>query len=303
MTNQCPRPSAVREETTRAMGISHTPRVIGRGKTRMVLVLLISVALHGLAALLPPPPRPRVRDQTQNAPLLVALIPRRPSHLDAASSGNRVAGPIADPSSLNPESLVPPHGIKPPAHLPVPDPLLAQRPPNWTEDKVAHPEPRPMALPRRQSRRPSAKAHQVHAENRENSRLPPETAGHQELASRHTLPPTEEGLGSQVDLVYPDARAENERAYLQALAAAIARQQRYPEEARRLEQTGTVVLGLTIQVDGRFSAIQLIQGSGHTLLDQAALTALNRLGRFKPIPPALARSTWSIQVPIRFRLD
>ena len=93
-----------------------------------------------------------------------------------------------------------------------------------------------------------------------------------------------------------------ERAYLTALQRAIARHQHYPAGARRHGQTGVATLAFVIEADGHLSQIRLAQSSGHASLDQAALQALARLGRFDPIPKSIGRSRWSLRIPIRFDL-
>ncbi|WP_200158675.1 energy transducer TonB [Allochromatium vinosum] len=87
-----------------------------------------------------------------------------------------------------------------------------------------------------------------------------------------------------------------------ALQRAIARHQHYPAGARRHGQTGVATLAFVIEADGRIGQIRLAQSSGHASLDQAALQALARLGRFDPIPKSIGRSRWSLRIPIRFDL-
>ena len=55
----------------------------------------------------------------------------------------------------------------------------------------------------------------------------------------------------------------------------------YPPIARRLEESGAVVLRFLIGVDGRVVSGQVVQSSGYPLLDKAAQGAL-ALCRFKP---------------------
>ncbi|EGV29694.1 TonB family protein [Thiorhodococcus drewsii AZ1] len=95
----------------------------------------------------------------------------------------------------------------------------------------------------------------------------------------------------------------SERAYLSALQRAISRQQRYPASARRRQQTGTTTLAFVIQANGRIGQIRIVRSSGHSSIDRAAIDAMRRLGRFKPIPTELDRTTWALQVPIRFNLQ
>jgi protein TonB len=100
----------------------------------------------------------------------------------------------------------------------------------------------------------------------------------------------------------PAARASAERAYLAELQRAIARQQRFPEEARRRRVTGVATLAFVVQADGRIGQVRVVGSSGDSALDQAAVQALSRLGRFKPIPSSIGRSSWPMRVPIRFDL-
>jgi protein TonB len=59
----------------------------------------------------------------------------------------------------------------------------------------------------------------------------------------------------------------------------------------------------TIAANGRFSGIRVVGGSGSKELDQAAKTTLTRLARFKPIPDAVGRGSWTVRVPIVYRLN
>lgn len=93
-----------------------------------------------------------------------------------------------------------------------------------------------------------------------------------------------------------------EAAYLAELQRAIARHQRYPDDARRRRKTGVVTLAFVLQGDGRIRQVQVQGSAGDSSLDAAALQALKRLDRFKPIPPAIGRQTWAMRVPIRFDL-
>lgn len=97
-------------------------------------------------------------------------------------------------------------------------------------------------------------------------------------------------------------RASAERAYLDGLRRAIAQAQRYPAESRRRAESGVATVSFVIAADGGIGGIRLAGGSGFALLDQAAIEALRRLGRYQPIPSALGRRSWALRVPIRFDL-
>ncbi len=96
------------------------------------------------------------------------------------------------------------------------------------------------------------------------------------------------------------ARAAAERAYLAELQRAISRHQRFPEEARQRRKTGVATVAFVVTADGRITQARIAKSSGDADLDQAAVAALNRLGRFKPIPAASGRASWPMRVPIRF---
>ena len=56
---------------------------------------------------------------------------------------------------------------------------------------------------------------------------------------------------------------------------------RFPAESRRLRESGTVRLRLTVSAEGRVSAVEVARSSGFDRLDQAAADAVRRW-RFRP---------------------
>jgi len=71
----------------------------------------------------------------------------------------------------------------------------------------------------------------------------------------------------------------------------------YPPEAVRRGLEGEVVVMLELDGAGRVVAASIASGSGHAILDEAALVAARRLGAFGP---SLAGK--AILLPVRFRL-
>jgi protein TonB len=75
----------------------------------------------------------------------------------------------------------------------------------------------------------------------------------------------------------------------------------YPEEARRMGFEGRVLLRLSINAEGRVTRTEIIESSGHKILDEAATRAV-RTWQGKPAHVG-GRPVASVEVlPIRFRL-
>ncbi|MDR1411254.1 MAG: TonB family protein [Spirochaetaceae bacterium] len=71
----------------------------------------------------------------------------------------------------------------------------------------------------------------------------------------------------------------------------------YPSPARRAGIQGVTEVSFIIHEDGRVSAVTVRAGSGHAVLDEAAVATILAAAPF-PAPPAAAR----IAIPISFRL-
>ncbi|HEY0720133.1 MAG TPA: energy transducer TonB [Gammaproteobacteria bacterium] len=78
-------------------------------------------------------------------------------------------------------------------------------------------------------------------------------------------------------------------------------QPRYPLAARRRGIEGTVLIRAQIREDGHCHQVNLSRGSGHALLDQAALEAVKRW-RFVPARRGTQSVSAWVVVPITFRL-
>jgi protein TonB len=76
----------------------------------------------------------------------------------------------------------------------------------------------------------------------------------------------------------------------------------YPAVSRRMEEQGTVVLEMLIDVDGHVSDSKVANSSGHPRLDEAAREALS-LCKFKPgtIDGKPEKSWWPIRYTWRLQ--
>ncbi len=96
--------------------------------------------------------------------------------------------------------------------------------------------------------------------------------------------------------------ASLEAKYKAALRQAIEAKKFYPKRAKRLKREGQVSVGFIIDRSGQISQIEVARSSGTGSLDHAALTAVRKLARFEPIPDAIPREHWSLEVPMTYTL-
>jgi protein TonB len=114
--------------------------------------------------------------------------------------------------------------------------------------------------------------------------------------------PTEAQMGTTRQTAPSRSAGAAEAAYLAELQRAIARHQRFPDDARRRQRTGVATLSFVVLGDGRIRQVRVLSSSGDASLDEAAVEAMQRLNRFKPIPAVIGRQEWAMRVPIRFDL-
>jgi len=93
------------------------------------------------------------------------------------------------------------------------------------------------------------------------------------------------------------------KSYLAEVRRLLEKHKTYPWTARRQHREGVVVLNFTIGQGGEIAGHKIARSSGHEVLDGAAAEALQKVGRFPPLPVALGRSQLNIQVPLAFRLS
>jgi len=93
------------------------------------------------------------------------------------------------------------------------------------------------------------------------------------------------------------------KSYLAEVRRLLEKHKTYPMMARRQHREGVVVVNFAIAKDGEITAYKISRSSGHQVLDGAAAEALQKVGRFPPLPAALERSQLHIQVPLAFRLS
>jgi protein TonB len=77
----------------------------------------------------------------------------------------------------------------------------------------------------------------------------------------------------------------------------------YPRSAQRAGLQGTTTLTITIGTTGRVTSVRISKSSGHTALDNAAVSAA-RTWRFKPAKNGLGQAVpYSMSAPVPFKLQ
>jgi len=163
-------------------------------------------------------------------------------------------------------------------------------------------EPKPRAKPKTEAQTLSSKARPKAVSPRtETTQAAPEIAL---LGMAHPGPAPLPASSAPVaaPAIPPPDLAELRSGYLAALRSAIAANKYYPDSARRRQEEGTVLIAFVLEADGLIHQVRIDTGSGFAAIDAAAVAAVERLGRFQPIPRELQRARWELKVPISFAI-
>jgi protein TonB len=77
---------------------------------------------------------------------------------------------------------------------------------------------------------------------------------------------------------------------------------RYPNGAQTKHEQGIVLLGFSVDRNGRVLAHRIVQSSGHADLDQEVMDMIVRAQPLPAFPPSMTQSKLDLTVPIRFAL-
>ena len=240
-------------------------------------VISVGLALTGHAVLLFGVPATLLRP---------ALKPPEPAYIEVslAAAPSIMPGAKPEPQVSQPAPLPTPkpdaEPLPPKPEPQQPDPVIA--PPEKLED-LKPPEPKPA----------------------EPAPAPPEPP--QQVATTSTpklataSPATQFGQAASLNAVANQASVSNEYQLLSQPYYVKRGQARYPLEAKKLRQEGTVVLTLYISARGRLDKIEVKESSGFPLLDEAAITA-ERQSRFRPAYLGNRPVASKAEVPYRFQV-
>ena len=318
----------------------HTPQARARGASvrenrwRAAMLAGFSLVLHGaltaFAMFLVVPSLP-----VEDMPLAMELAFEAPASPTGSAMPENAATGLAEPaeaeqprpapavSKAAPEQPVPdvppsatqPFSPKP--DVPLPAPAVTPEPVPSSPVQTSQPvpeQPRPAApLAAATSLKPPMPVHRPAPRPVPIQRFVPQERAPSPTASEQPRFPPSSASSSiqnapQASAVFPPTAAVSPAtasalpsgAWRGAFAAWVQSRKRYPDEARRQGTEGIVGVRFTVARDGQVLDAQVVQGSGSTLLDQAAL-AMFRGARAPQFPADMAQQQVSITVAVRYR--
>lgn len=112
----------------------------------------------------------------------------------------------------------------------------------------------------------------------------------------------EGSVSSAGESVFSEGRPSAEAKYLSELRQQIEKQKKYPLLAKKMGQSGKVVVRLTLNSQGFVVSSEIIEKSLFPILNEAAVNLIKGLHQLKPFPAEISKDTWEIVVPLEYRL-
>lgn len=98
------------------------------------------------------------------------------------------------------------------------------------------------------------------------------------------------------------SEAELVNSYQAQLAQVAAKYKRYPNEAMQNNWEGVATVRMRVGVDGKIAAVEVVNSSGHKILDEQASLTINKAKPFVQIPPGLRGREFAASVRVVFNL-
>ncbi|MGQ9654368.1 MAG: TonB family protein [Thermodesulfobacteriota bacterium] len=254
-------------------------------KRGLVWAGLASLTVHWGLFQIPWSVDPAVKRDQYVSSLELTLVERTPQRTLPESLPSPVAMEPFSPPEVVPDDISPPRGPVAPPKAPVVDRRAA---------RAVNPPPRDTESPKVSA--PAAEIPEVSSEGFEGPPLEFPSASREK----------EEGPAVAKALEEPPPAPHGDRPAVR-LQRALPRydlnpKPMYPETARRRGYEGTVVVTARVLKDGSAADIRVGKGSGHELLDKAAIQAV-RSWRFIPGTLDDEPVEMEVDIPIRFQLE
>ena len=191
------------------------------------------------------------------------------------------------------------------AALPVAPETAGSELPAGPQQAEAEPEPAPVEPVEKIELPPEPKAEPLQAV------MPPKPVEKQpekkprQRASLASAPVHTEQKADRAAAPAPGANAQDSSAmptWKSLLVAALERNKRYPAEAEARHESGTALLGFSVDRGGGVHGGRIIRSSGSPALDKATLAMLSRAAPLPPPPPGITGGAIAITVPIRYNI-
>ncbi len=222
--------------------------------------------------------------------------PATPSPAPLVSRKAELVARVPPPPPPPPPRAAVPTREPPPAHEvpdPAPAPRLIARKTPLAELRFSEPPPRP--VPRPELPAPSARETPPapHAPRVDAVALLTTSVRYASIAA--VADEKLSALSSRPRRKWVSARTRESRyaAYMDAWRRKVERigNLNYPDEARRRRLSGSLLLDVAIDPDGRVRRIVLKRSSGHRVLDDAARRIVRLAAPFAPFPPSIREET------------
>jgi protein TonB len=96
--------------------------------------------------------------------------------------------------------------------------------------------------------------------------------------------------------------AQQEHHYRLEIIKRIENNKFFPKRARKMRQTGDVVIEFTLMRDGSLSDAKVLESTAPPILEKAALKAIRVSALFPPFPEIITRDSWSFRTSLEYRL-
>ena len=196
---------------------------------------------------------------------------------------------------------------------PIPESQPESTPPEPAPEAVTQPEPTPpspTAPPAAEERKAPVVQQAPVQQQRQSEASSSPTSGpsgsllarSMEIASRHAQPSNQHQSHSKPRVrrltSSPSNMAHDDAIYLDNWRRRIESvgNMNYPEEARRNNLTGSLRLLVAILPDGSVAEINVLQSSGHAVLDNAAIRIVQMASPFQPFSNEMRRSTDRLEI-------
>ncbi len=271
---------------------AYAPRPRFTSTDRLGLTLLVAVILHAIFILGVSfkPDLLKAKD-SKHPPIEITLVHQRseeaPEEAEMLAQANLEGGGNTD-EQVRPST---------PASTPIPP----DRPGQSTEISLAAgPPPQPQA-PRDEPLTRDEAARKMRREQADPAEKQPLTAAELIKLSMEMA-----NLSAEIDrdmqayakrakhrYISSQAREYRDAAYLDAWRTKIERigNLNYPEEAKRKNISGSLILDVAINANGTINAITVLRSSGKKVLDDAAIRIVRLAAPFAPFPDALRKDT------------